>query len=292
MKRLKDNLKLHAIVVIDDFLSALNDYDGQSLYLANYNITFINYLKHTFFTLSADPISNEDKNIMGRKARQDHPLIYSLYRIFEHKTLQKAHITELETLLKKHRAYPFIDFLNLFTKFKKGSVEFNKSLITLLKKDNLLTKLWLINSNLKTPNIDSFSLLSELSTRGVTKASRHLLFASIKETENYDTISKQINIIINQDLYKDEKAYSDLYLSLAASTSSYYLKIKILKDALKLKYYDALIPLVRVYLTAKEQNNESLLEAYRYLVIAEFLNIDGHRELYKQYKIALRERKK
>lgn len=292
MKRLKDNRKLHAIVVIDDFLSALNKYDGESLFLARYNETFFHYLKMVYFSLNNESLSRDEQTLLERKAKKDHPFIYALYRIFENKNMQKAHINELEALLKVHLAYPLHDFLLLFTKYKKGSDDFNKRLVRLLKQDDLLSKLWVIKNDIRATDKNTFPLLKELSNRGVTKASRYLLFESIKEEKSYINIVEQIELVINQNLYKDEKTHGDLYIKVASSSSSNNLKIAILQDALKLKYYDALIPLVKAYLNAKELGNKNLLEAYRYLVIAEFLNIDGYKELYIDYKTALKARKR
>lgn len=274
-----------AILTLDDLFVDLYNYDGQSLYLKDFNLTFVNYLKASFFSVNG----SFNSPLLTRAARASHPFIFTLHRIFENKALTKPHILEVEAMLKKHPLYPLKNFLLLFTKHKKGSDTFKNALIRNFKRNDFLTKLWFLKYNVSGLEKEKTTLTHDLSRQNVTYATYKMLLNEASAKPSEKTLLQLIDLTIRQNFVKDDTSMSRLYLDVADKLKDNTLKIKILIAATKKKYYEALIPLASAYLSARELGKERLLEAYRYLVIAEFLEVPGVKKLYIEYKHALKD---
>lgn len=274
-----------AILTLDDLFVDLYNYDGQSLYLKDFNLAFVNYLKASFFSVNG----SFNSPLLTRAAKASHPFIFTLYRIFENETLSRSQLLEIGSILKKHPLYPLKDFLLLFTKHKKGGDTFKNALKRNLNHNDFLTKLWLLKYNVSGLEKEKTTLTHDLSKQNVTYATYKLLINEANAKPSEKTLLQLIDLTIRQNFVKDDTSMSRLYLDVADKLKDNTLKIKILIAATKKKYYEALIPLASAYLSARELGKERLLEAYRYLVIAEFLEVPGVKKLYIEYKHALKD---
>ena len=274
-----------AILTLDDLFVDLYNYDGQSLYLKDFNLGFINYLKASFFIIN----DSFNSPLLTRAAKVSHPFIFTLYCIFENKVLSRSQLLEIEAILKKHPIFPLKDFLLLFTKHKKDDNTFKNALKRNLNRNDFLTRLWLLKYNVSGLEKEKTTLTHDLSKQNVTYATYKLLLNEASAKPSEKKLLELIDLTILQNIVKDDTSKSRLYLDVADKVKDNILKIKILTAATKKKYYEALIPLASAYLNALELGKKRLLEAYRYLVIAEFLEVPGVKELYIEYKNALKD---
>ncbi|MDY0214464.1 MAG: hypothetical protein RBS24_02950 [Bacilli bacterium] len=264
MIKLLNHKKGNIETALEQLLHVLNHYDGESEYLKTYNELYINYIRNDFLTVKNEyKISRKSLN----EIKRNHPLLYVLFMIFRGNTLQKGYKLEVLALLKKHPRYPYKSFITLFINKDLSHDEFKKGIAKGVKDKEVLTLLWVLKNNPSFMKKEYLDIVELLNKAGVTYATKLLLEESVKSGKDFKVINIYINMLLN---IASKEIITNYLVYLSRLTTNPGLKIDLLKIGIELDFHQVLIPLSDAYLNANTMGKERYVEAYKYLVIAEF----------------------
>lgn len=269
---------------LDELLNTLNKYDGESLYLAEFNTFFISYLETTFTQMSTPSNKGSSKFKVPFNLAQKHPFIHVLLRIFESKTLQKTLKDKINTLLAHHADHPLRSFLELFAKVNRASNTFKEKIKKGIKERDFLIMLWATKFRVDFLDDISEELLKPLSRAHVTYASLLLFEHSVSLSHDPVTIKEHLATIINQSALAPKFWLGPYVLKLVKQINDFELKLFLLKEALVYECYEVLVVLATLIEKADHLGEKRYLEAYKYLVLAHFFNIPGAYEKLDEYE--------
>lgn len=288
MIKAKHNLKTDINQNLDELLKVLNSYDGESLYLATFNEFFINYLNVTFKN-----IANHNRFMAASITPPyglsvKHPFVHILYRIFEGKTVQKALKDKINTLFVTHNNHPLRAFIELFTKVNRASNAFKEGIINGISDENILVLLWALKFRPEFIVDIANEVFTPLSKMGFAYASSLLLKCSVINGDNEEIIRENLSLVIAQSNVSYKEWLANYLTYLVSKSQDVDLKILLLKLGIAYECLTLLLPLAATIENATHLGEKRYLEAYKYVVLAEFHNILGAKEKLDEYSALIK----